>query len=410
MKLFLMFFLFLFAGCSFNSNLNEIKVNKEVDVNLLVYMAADNNLERFAIQNILDMKKNGSSSNLNIIVLLDRSPGYDKSFGDWADTRGFRLSKYNTLEEDLIYSYGELDMTSCDTLGNFLSFCDHFFPAKKTILSIWSHGTGVFDDGIIIDNAMESRGRAVICDYTTGYDSSMSINNLSITLNEFVNEREKKIDILLFDACLMQMIEICWELQSVASVIIASQGALSGNGFDYDALITIIDKEGDLDVINDSIDIVNSFWLFYKDNVFDSSCSALNMYTFSKVKEQFISWTYCLKQDIEKIKVIRGNQYSYSDLYTEFIDLNSLLDSILENSDFSNLVHESTVKLKQLLSELIIANKVTNSYFNKLHGLSINFPKTKEELNYYIKDYEVNNLLNIYKESFFDEIIIELNI
>ena len=192
MKLFLMFFLFLFAGCSFNSNLNEIKVNKEVDVNLLVYMAADNNLERFAIQNILDMKKNGSSSNLNIIVLLDRSPGYDKSFGDWADTRVFRLSKYNTLEEDLIYSYGELDMTSCDTLGNFLSFCDHFFPAKKTILSIWSHGTGVFDDGIIIDNAMESRGRAVICDYTTGYDSSMSINNLSITLNEFVNEREKK--------------------------------------------------------------------------------------------------------------------------------------------------------------------------------------------------------------------------
>ena len=78
--------------------------------NYLVYMAADNNLERFAIQNIMDMKEVGSTEDVNILVLLDRSPGYDKTNGDWTDTRLLYITKEGSLNDDIVKEYGELEI------------------------------------------------------------------------------------------------------------------------------------------------------------------------------------------------------------------------------------------------------------------------------------------------------------
>ena len=55
----------------------------------MVYLDGDNNLESAAVNDFLEMSSVGSSSNVNIVALMDRISGYDTSYGDWTDTRRF---------------------------------------------------------------------------------------------------------------------------------------------------------------------------------------------------------------------------------------------------------------------------------------------------------------------------------
>ena len=48
-------------------------------------MAADNNLERFALKNIKEIKENLGDEKINFIVLLVRANGYDNIAGNCID-------------------------------------------------------------------------------------------------------------------------------------------------------------------------------------------------------------------------------------------------------------------------------------------------------------------------------------
>jgi len=144
--------LLVFTGCNLFSPTGVQLSDIEYEWNFLVYMAADNNLERFAIQDINEMELIGSTDNVNVLVLVDRIQGFDKTNGDWTTTRLYRVKKdisgSSTIISDLIIDFGELDMTNPQTLTMFLNYCDHNYPAKRTMLTLWSHGTGVFPRNI----------------------------------------------------------------------------------------------------------------------------------------------------------------------------------------------------------------------------------------------------------------------
>src|SRR5690349_9127749 len=57
----------------------------------MVYMASDNDLERYAINDLMEMQAAGSTDDVNIIVQMDRGEGYEEYVGDWTDARRFRI-------------------------------------------------------------------------------------------------------------------------------------------------------------------------------------------------------------------------------------------------------------------------------------------------------------------------------
>lgn len=69
---------------------------------VMVYMAADNNLEYYGVEDMNELEHAGSSQEVNIIVQFDRheddniQSGYTGSNGDWSDTRRF----YVEYDED----------------------------------------------------------------------------------------------------------------------------------------------------------------------------------------------------------------------------------------------------------------------------------------------------------------------
>ena len=55
----------------------------------MVFMNGDNNLEDAALEDFREMARVGSTTKINVVVQLDRTPGETAKFEDWKDCIGF---------------------------------------------------------------------------------------------------------------------------------------------------------------------------------------------------------------------------------------------------------------------------------------------------------------------------------
>ncbi|MCR4630424.1 MAG: hypothetical protein K5786_02220 [Treponema sp.] len=124
---------------------------------LLIYMAADNNLETAALEDFCEMELSSlNTDEVTVLVLLDRSALYDTSNSNWSGTRLYCLNTGRTdsaqeliseeidcpllaLEKD---SSVKLTLSSGAVLSHALTFMRAEYPADNYGLIMWGHGTG----------------------------------------------------------------------------------------------------------------------------------------------------------------------------------------------------------------------------------------------------------------------------
>lgn len=205
----------------------------------IVYMAADNDLEGEAMRNLnqLEAVSSISSDRISVLVLIDRSPGYDSTDGDWTDTRLYEVMPdsggVNTvlvskriacpaleLTED---GSRELDMSDYRVLGSAVSFAESSYQAENYALIIWGHGTGW-------RSAASARGFAV--DDTTGSAAAMPAAQMRLALEG------RGLSFIGFDTCFSSILEICYELKDCSPVLIGTPGLAPGEGWNYSDLFS----------------------------------------------------------------------------------------------------------------------------------------------------------------------------
>ncbi len=406
-KFFLIIFftLILFASCKQNLENQNLHVKnhpgKKVQWNFLIYMAADNELEKEALNNILEMRKTGSSDELNILVLLDRSPGFDTRFGNWQGTKLFRLRKgEDDFSDDEIYDFEELNMKDAGNLNLFLDFAERNFPSEHTLLTLWSHGFALYPEGTIGEKSKGSEiSRSIISDYTTDFktETSMSVQNLAEAL------KNHRIDILHFDACNMAMMEIIWEIESCAEYVISSQLAVPSCGMNYKGVLNLMNQNPFIDRENLASSFPVLFSEKYEASDYRYSLSCVSTNQFRKFMEGFTSLCGELKtlseSDLEEIKKIRKMQKSISPDYEEQIDLISFLDECSACKNLSVPLQLGFDTCSGNLKECLSVKNDRNTD-SEIKGLSINFPINKEQfLRYSDKNFA---RLKIYEATDFD--------
>lgn len=245
--LFLYPFLLLLSACSFPVQklcLNKVEeeiISEPVEeivssrkLTLLVYMAADNDLERYALENLKAMERADYES-MNVLVLLDRAEGFDETEGDWTDTRLFEII-HDESPNSAIKSHRldcpqlgisstentELDMSNPLVLKNFIRFGKNQYPAEKYILIIWGHGMG---------------WQAATIDDRSG--TYMSIAELGDAV------RDESLSIIGFDTCFGGVFENLYELKDCAEYTVACPGVTPSSGWNYKSLLERIDDERD---------------------------------------------------------------------------------------------------------------------------------------------------------------------
>ena len=205
---------------------------------LLIYMAADNDLESYAIQNLKAME-HSSFENMNVLVLLDRAEKYDETNDAWTDTRLFELVHDETDSNFIVSkrldcpilgisstSQTELDMGNFNVLKNFITFAKNEYEAEKYSLIIWGHGTGWRYSALPTNH---NSSRAVAIDDKSG--SYMSVSQMGRAL------KNQGICVVGFDTCFAGVFENVYEIRNYAAYTVASPGVSPSSGWDYRYLL-----------------------------------------------------------------------------------------------------------------------------------------------------------------------------
>ncbi|HEY9069417.1 MAG TPA: clostripain-related cysteine peptidase [Candidatus Ozemobacteraceae bacterium] len=194
---------------------------------VLVFLNADNDLESSGMKDLNEMEMIGSDENLNIVVQIDRQKGAKGETiedGNWIGTRRYEVARERTkkIGSKLVANLGERDMGSRRELAEFLTWGVENYPAERFMAVIWNHGAGWV--GISYDD--ESGNNLTIPDIV--WACSQAKPALAKA-----NPKHPKFDIIDFDACLMGMIEIAYELRDVCDFMIASEETEPGQGMPY---------------------------------------------------------------------------------------------------------------------------------------------------------------------------------
>jgi hypothetical protein len=109
-------------------------------------MAADNNLEEYALSNMDVLEGFGvKAGEINLLVQIDRSVGYTSSQGDWTESRRYAISRPDLFAPNITTPYlepllGETDTSNPQTLVQFATWGISNYPAEKYALVLWGHG------------------------------------------------------------------------------------------------------------------------------------------------------------------------------------------------------------------------------------------------------------------------------
>ena len=204
----------------------------------MVYLDGDNNLESAAIDDFLEMSSVGSTSNVNIVVQFDRIPGYDSSYGDWRDCKRFLVTHGMTpTPANALMDLGECNMGDPNTLDAFVTWTMTEFPADNYALILWNHGDGWksinkwvpwADD---IKDAKDAGFTRGICwDYTNNDYLSLQETEQALT--------GKYVQLLGYDACLMHMIEVVYQVMANAGISVGSEESEPWDGWPYDTILS----------------------------------------------------------------------------------------------------------------------------------------------------------------------------
>ena len=224
---------------------------------VMVFVNAKNNLELAGLYNVNQMEKVGSDANINIVAEMGRMKGQagDTALdGDWTGAQRIFVKKdndENVITSPVIEKLAKVDMGDYKRVVNFVTWAKKNYPAQRYMLILWDHGSGWMDP----QQTTNAQKGISFDDETNNYIRTKQIGAI---LKEAGN-----VDVLAFDACLMQMGEVAFEVKDHTKVIIGSEETVPGMGYPYATFLGALAKNPGMTNESFGKAVVASFKAFY---------------------------------------------------------------------------------------------------------------------------------------------------
>ena len=167
------------------------------------------------------------SEQASILVQWDRGPGEPGTAGTWTGARRYQIrhdDDTSTITSPLLQDLGDTDMGNPTTLQNFIKWGEQTCPAQHYMVVVWNHGSGWLD---VPYSKKKVQPRGVSYDDT----SQDFIQTVDIPT---ALQSPAPLDLVAFDASLMQMAEVAYQMRSVSPYIVGSEESPPGHGYAYD--------------------------------------------------------------------------------------------------------------------------------------------------------------------------------
>jgi len=341
----------------------------------MVYLDADNSLEKAGID-IFDLTADvGSSSQVNTVVQMDRSPRWwdeekgewrdDIRYGNWTDCKRFYVTKgMAPTDENAIEDLGEVNMGHPDTLRDFVNWTINKYPANYYFLVLWDHGTGCM--GVCFDSSTP-----LPTDFLSLPEISQALSGLPTIM-----------DAVLIDACSMSMIEIAYQIKDYANVLIGPEG-LGYAPPPYDRYLSSLTSNSSMSPSAFAGNVVNDYmeWCAPISIIENATMSATDLTKITGLMEAIDDFALKLKEKEtpyhEQISLARnlterypGPTGSESGYYIDLYHFAQLTYQYVSDEELRDAAN-------QVIAALSIGNTTITEADKALpnsHGLSISFP------------------------------------
>ncbi|MBU0945700.1 MAG: proprotein convertase P-domain-containing protein [Proteobacteria bacterium] len=411
----------------------KIKVRKLQDVSnwtVLAYIIGDDkpnssgfSLDSYGLQDIKEMKKIGSTDNIKILAHRDC----------WQQTGTWRFDigvPDGDVMDDIVEFLPEKNAGDPDTLLEFVEWGVQRAPAEHYLLILWNHGSGWYVPETMrstsmtrnstISNRAErrhiTRARIRRAIFSTTVDKIFSTTDPQVrgicyddTSADCLDNKElakvlqqcaavmkkEKIDLIGMDACLMNMVEVAYQMRNHTSILVGSEESEPANGWPYDLVLTKLRDEPETTPEILSLHILESYALSYSDEDITQSSidlSKLDDLT-TAIDDLAGSLIVGLNADVHtKLKIGEVRQ-AVTEFYGQsmpgtgmYVDLYDLVD-LLAGQNLSTEITEDALKVKGILdnpNKTPVIGAIHEGYnMRNTHGLSIHFPFSGDDSMYY---------------------------
>ena len=194
---------------------------------VLIHLAGENNLYRFALEDLNEMEAGlPENGNLDVYVLFDGIKNGDSCvYKIKRDPGGMNTTIISEkVPAPFIPANNEIDSGDVKVVNAFVDWAGKNVAGDHTMIGFWDHGSGIF------------HGATNPITKGFGWDdngTNLETSDLTQLGATFRAASGKPFAIVGFDACLMAHGEIAYQLKGNADYLVSSEELEPGKGWDY---------------------------------------------------------------------------------------------------------------------------------------------------------------------------------
>lgn len=227
---------------------------------VLVYMAAENNLTRFATEDLEEMKTGSLklAEDQNLVIYVDKAGSL---------TTPYIVRAKNGELVDTIFMKEALSADPT-TLQDVIQYTREHFPAKSYALLLWGHASGWLVS--TKDSISRTRGSSILepkaYGGATGNNSSSSSGNYWMNIVPMAKAIQNgmgsdHLSFIFGDCCSFGCLEVAYELRNVTDYVIGSPAEVPDMGAPFDLIVPDMFIETD----NFYAKIIDHYFDYYLD-------------------------------------------------------------------------------------------------------------------------------------------------
>lgn len=148
-----------------------------------------------------------------------------------------KILDQQAFDQGNFYGADNADITSPDSLTNFINWAAQKYPAKKYMLIVADHGGGYFPASELPKTETTRTNRALLAD-DGNQDKTITVQSLSRSIKN-ANVRLETVFML---ACMMNNMEYQFELKDLCDYVIASTYSMPANGGAMNTLVEVLSQ------------------------------------------------------------------------------------------------------------------------------------------------------------------------
>jgi hypothetical protein len=426
----------LFAVSLLSSSALASAQSKHAQWTVMIYVAADNNLEPNSIINLMEMAAVGSTKDVNIVAQVTRPPDYKGFYGEWGGTRRFLVTKSDggvssgdfeispTRFADFVTSFAAQGAITPDqvaqikraskaeqeqaalqmsipvidtqtpltplqlqnvqdlgaqvnsgdgaTLADFGTWAVQNYPADHYGLVMWDHGGGW----------------SMIASDDTFAPAGIHMPDFQKALDTITQAAHQKFDFVGFDACLMSQLAVAATIAPYANYQIAAEELVPGFGWDYTPPLAALVANPAIPMPDFGKTEVNAFDTLYsiteKDAAESYDLGVLDLSKAGDVVKALDAFDAAVKaspdDEIKAIGTARSNVQLFGSVgesqdQTDSISSVDLVDfmRLMINLSKDEKVKQSAKSVMDAVSKMVLYHKASKT-LPHANGLSIFFP------------------------------------